>query len=79
MENAQVDQSVILSNAWVGRDAIVRRAILDKNVVVQDGAQIGVDHEADRARGFTVSDGGITIVGKGVTSRRSERQRCERR
>ena len=67
MEKAQVDQSVLLSNAWVGRDAVVRRAILDKNVVVQDGAQVGVDHEADRARGFTVSDGGITVVGKGVT------------
>jgi glucose-1-phosphate adenylyltransferase len=28
---------------------------------------VGVDHEADRARGYTVSDGGITIVGKGST------------
>ena len=67
MENARVDNSVILSNAWVGRDATIQRAILDKNVVVHDGAQVGVDHEADRARGYTVSDGGVTIVGKGVT------------
>jgi glucose-1-phosphate adenylyltransferase len=71
MENARVDYSVILSNAWVGRNATIRRAILDKNVVVKDGAQVGVDHEADRARGFTVSEGGVTIVGKGVTIERT--------
>jgi glucose-1-phosphate adenylyltransferase len=70
-ENARVDYSVILSNALVGRNATVRRAILDKNVVVQEGAEVGVDHEADRARGYTVSDGGITIVGKGVTIERA--------
>ena len=66
-ENARVDSSVILSNVWVGRNATVQRAILDKNVVVKDGAQVGVDHTADLARGYTVSDGGVTIVGKGVT------------
>ena len=70
-ENARVDYSVILSNAWIGQNATVRRAILDKNVVVHDGAQVGVDHEADLARGYTVSDGGVTIVGKGVTVARS--------
>ncbi len=66
-ESAKVDHSVILSNAVIGRNAVVRKAILDKNVVVPDGAQVGVDHEADLARGYTVSDGGITVVGKGVT------------
>ena len=39
---------------------------LDKNVVLADGATIGVDRDRDLARGFTVTDSGITIVGKGV-------------
>jgi glucose-1-phosphate adenylyltransferase len=65
-ENAKIDHSVILANVLVGRGAIIRRAILDKNVVVPEGAEIGVDREADLARGFTVSDNGITVVGKGV-------------
>ena len=41
----------------------VRRAILDKNVVVSDGAIIGVDRERDEER-FKVSDGGVVVVGK---------------
>jgi hypothetical protein len=30
-----------------------------------------VDHEADRARGYAVSDSGVTVVGKGVVVKRS--------
>jgi glucose-1-phosphate adenylyltransferase len=48
----------------IGRGAVVRRAILDKNVQVPDGAQIGVNLELDRER-YTVSDSGIIVVGKG--------------
>ncbi len=66
-ENSKVSESVILANVTIGRKATIRNAILDKNVVVPDGAQVGVDREADLARGFTISDGGITVVGKGVT------------
>ena len=46
---------------------MVRSAILDKNVVVPDGAQIGVDVESDRDR-YTVSPGGVVVLGKGVTA-----------
>jgi glucose-1-phosphate adenylyltransferase len=67
MQKAVIEDSVLLSNVRVGQKATIRRAILDKNVVVLDGGQVGVDAEADRARGFTVSEGGITVVGKGVT------------
>jgi glucose-1-phosphate adenylyltransferase len=56
---------VLLDDVSVGPGAVVRRAILDKSVVVPAGAHIGVDLEADRARGFTISDNGIVVLGKG--------------
>ena len=60
-----VNRAVILHYAQVSRHAVVENAILDKNVVVQEGATVGVDKDHDRARGFAVSSGGITVVGKG--------------
>ncbi|WP_411720970.1 glucose-1-phosphate adenylyltransferase [Mycetocola sp.] len=63
---AKVVDSVLFDRVLVGPDALVKRAILDKDVVVEDGAAIGVDHDRDRARGFTVTDSGLTVVGKGV-------------
>lgn len=64
---ARVDESIVMNNVAIGSNATVHRAILDKNVIVSDGAQVGVDHDHDRARGFTVSPGGVTVVGKGIT------------
>ena len=64
--NALVTDSVLLDGVQVGRNSTVRRAILDKGVVVADGASIGVDRQRDIGRGFTVTESGITVVGKGV-------------
>jgi glucose-1-phosphate adenylyltransferase len=61
---AEVDGSVIMQGVDVGRGAVVRNAILDKNVRVEPGAQVGVDEQADRER-FTVSGGGVVVIGKG--------------
>jgi len=66
-ENADVTESVILSNAKIGNGAVIRKAILDKNVVVSENAKIGVNAEEDLARGFTISESRITVVRKGVT------------
>jgi glucose-1-phosphate adenylyltransferase len=60
---ALVENSVLLDNVRIGRGALVRNAILDKGVVVEDGARIGLDADADRAR-YTVSRCGIAVVGK---------------
>jgi len=61
---AEVQDSVLLDKVRVGRGAIVRRAIIDKNVIVPEGAQIGVDPAVDRER-YTVSEAGIVVIGKG--------------
>lgn len=63
---AMVVDSVIFERVHIEPNAVVRKAILDKDVVVSAGATVGVDADADRARGFTVTESGITIVGKGV-------------
>jgi glucose-1-phosphate adenylyltransferase len=63
---ALVTDSVLLDKVQIGRDCTVRKAILDKGVVVADGASIGVDRQRDIDRGFTVTETGITVVGKGV-------------
>ena len=61
---AKVEESIIFSGCRIGRNAVVRRAILDKNVIVPDGAEIGVNHDHDRSRGYRVTDNGITVVTK---------------
>jgi glucose-1-phosphate adenylyltransferase len=64
--HALVEGSVIMDDVRIGPGAIVHNAIIDKNVVVPAGARIGVDPEWDRHR-FTVSEGGIIVIGKGQT------------
>jgi glucose-1-phosphate adenylyltransferase len=64
--HALVEDSVLMQGVDVGRDAVVHRAIIDKNVRIAPGAQIGVDPAADRER-FTVSTGGVVVIPKGET------------
>ncbi len=59
-----ITDSVLFDHVDVGAGARVHRAILDKNVVLEPGATVGVDRELDLSRGFTVTESGITVVGK---------------
>jgi glucose-1-phosphate adenylyltransferase len=61
---SEVEDSILMHGVDVGRKAVVRRAIVDKEVRIGPGAQIGVDPEADRER-FKVSAGGIVVIPKG--------------
>ena len=61
---ARVEGAVLLDGVDVGEGAIVRNSIVDKNVLIEPGAQLGVDLDLDRER-FVVSPGGIVVVGKG--------------
>ena len=60
-----VEDSILMHEVEIGRNAVVRKAILDKNVYVGDGVEIGVDPEKDRER-FHVSEGGIVVIPKGM-------------
>ncbi len=64
---AHVRRAVLLDGVSIGPGAVVQNAILDKNVRVPAGGTVGVDPVADRQRGFTVSDAGITVIGKGIS------------
>jgi len=58
---AVVEDSIIFDNCDIGRRARIRRAILDKNVVVPEDAVIGHDLEADRKK-YHVTESGIVVV-----------------
>jgi glucose-1-phosphate adenylyltransferase len=61
---ATVEDSILFENVDIGRHARVRRAIIDKGVHIPPGVEIGFDHAHDRARGFTVSEGGVVVIAK---------------
>ena len=62
---ADVRESALMENVEVGRYCRIRKAIIDKDVSVPEGAVIGYDIEADRKR-FHVSSNGIVVIPKGV-------------
>ena len=64
-KGSMLDRCVVMNNVRVGQHCVLRGAIVDKNVIITDGAQVGVNHEADKARGCTISEGGIVVVPKG--------------
>jgi len=63
---SDVSGSVLMDGVQIGRDSVVRNAILDKMVVVEPGASVGVDVERDRERGLTVTTNGVVVAGKGL-------------
>jgi glucose-1-phosphate adenylyltransferase len=61
-ERAEVSDSVLFAGVHVGKGAIIRRAIIDRNVYIPDGAQVGIDLDADRRRGFEVTEKGVVVI-----------------
>jgi len=58
-----ITDSIIMNNVNIGRHARIRRAIIDKNVVIPEGYEIGFDLEGDKKK-FKVTDSGIVVIGK---------------
>lgn len=61
-----VEESILMHGVHVGRHAKIRRAIIDKGVEIPPHSRIGYDRAEDEARGFYVSEGGVTVVPKGA-------------
>jgi glucose-1-phosphate adenylyltransferase len=58
----EVENSILMPNVEVGRYSRLRRVIVDTGVRIPESSVIGFDLEADRARGYTISDGGVVVV-----------------
>jgi len=61
---AIVEDSIVFDNCDIGRRCKVRRAILDKNVILPDGTSIGYDLELDKARYHVTESGIVCVPGK---------------
>ena len=58
--------SLILPECEVMNHCTIHGAIIDRGSIIPEGTEIGVDHDADRARGFRVTEGGHTLVTPGM-------------
>lgn len=59
----EVEYSILMPGVEIGRYSRIRRAIINTGVKIPDSTVIGIDHDADRAKGYTVTEGGIVVVG----------------
>jgi glucose-1-phosphate adenylyltransferase len=57
-----IHESVVLPDANIGRNCTIHKAIIDRGCEIPEGMRIGVNHAEDRARGFRVTDGDVTLV-----------------
>ena len=64
-----VEDSIVMDGVTVLRGCKVKRAIIDKDVELPAGSEVGYNADEDRARGWTVTESGITIVPKQPTTR----------
>ncbi|MBM3262910.1 MAG: glucose-1-phosphate adenylyltransferase [candidate division Zixibacteria bacterium] len=62
---ATVSESVVMDRVTIGRNARVRRAIIDKGVHIPDGYEIGYDAAKDGKK-FAVTSKGVVVVPKGM-------------
>jgi glucose-1-phosphate adenylyltransferase len=67
-----IEDSVLFNGVEVGGGAVVRNAIVDKDVYIEPGAEVGVDPARDRER-FTISDAGVIVIPKGTLVRAGPR------
>jgi glucose-1-phosphate adenylyltransferase len=60
-EGSDIEDSVVLPDVWIGRNVVLRRAIVDKGCVLPDGLQVGLDPVQDRER-FHMTERGVVLI-----------------
>lgn len=59
---SDISHAVLLPEVAVGRNCRLRSVLIDRGCTIPEGTEIGIDKEADLARGFRVTDKGVTLV-----------------
>ena len=58
----EIERSILMPNVEVGRHSVIRNAILDTGAILPEHSRVGLDANEDRANGYVVTDGGVTVV-----------------
>lgn len=63
---SNIEETVVLPEAVIGRNCKIRRAIIDRGCDIPEGTVIGFDAEQDKANGFRITSKGIVLVTRGM-------------
>ncbi len=72
---AEVVDSVILPDVEIGQHARINKAIIDRGCTLEESMVIGEDHEADKKRGFRVTEQGVVLVTPDMLNQPTHAQR----
>ena len=62
VEKSRIKDSILLGSSRVGEGSEIVRSIVDRDVIIPPGTKIGINKERDEARGFYVTESGLTFV-----------------
>ncbi|HET6365455.1 MAG TPA: glucose-1-phosphate adenylyltransferase [Nitrospirota bacterium] len=62
---SEVHDSILMENVDIGRHCRIRKAIIDKDVTIPAGSEIGYNHEKDKKL-YHVTPSGIVVIAKGT-------------
>ena len=65
---SSLEDAVVLPGCIIGRNATLRKVVLDRGVRVPEGLSVGFDEELDRKR-FRVSEGGVRLITQAMIDR----------
>jgi glucose-1-phosphate adenylyltransferase len=60
----EIEDSILLNDVEIGRHSHLRRAIVCPGTKLPEGTRAGFDAEGDRAKGWHVTESGITVIAR---------------